>query len=111
VGHLPTVKSGGSAAPKPEQPGKATGPNGTAGLPKSNPIATGLPWLHRRGNSVFHFKRNGVNAVRSTVINKILSFQYRLGKFIGRKKARRIGIFIERTFTNLFGREVYCRGK
>jgi len=63
------------------------------------------------GNPVFQFKDNGVGAVRSTIINKLLSFQYRLGKLIGRKKASHIGIFIERTFTNLFGREVYCDGK
>jgi hypothetical protein len=45
--------------------------------------------------------------MRSTIINEILSFQYRLGKLIGRKKANRICIFLEETFTNLFGREVY----
>jgi len=45
--------------------------------------------------------------MRSTIINKILSFQYRLGKLIGRKKATYICIFIDRIFTNLFGREVY----
>jgi len=94
-----------------EQEGKATGPTGTAGLPKSNLTGTGLPWLHKKGNPVFQFKDNGVDAVRSTIINKLLSFQYRLGKLIGRKKASHICIFIERTFTNLFGREVYCDGK
>jgi hypothetical protein len=52
-----------------------------------------------------------VDAVRSTIINRILSFQYRLGKLIGRKKAGHICICIEKTFTNLFGREVYCDGK
>jgi len=45
--------------------------------------------------------------MRSLVINKILSFQYRLGKLIGRKKAGRICIVLERIFTNLFGREIY----
>jgi len=45
--------------------------------------------------------------MRSTIINKILSFQYRLGKFIGRKQANCICIFLEGTFTKLFGREVY----
>jgi hypothetical protein len=45
--------------------------------------------------------------MRSAIINKILSFQYCLGKLIGRKKANRICIFVEETFTNLFGREVY----
>jgi hypothetical protein len=45
--------------------------------------------------------------MRSTIINKILSFQYLLGKFIGREKAAIICIVLEKTFTTLFGREVY----
>ena len=45
--------------------------------------------------------------MRSLVVNKILSFQYRLGKLIGRKKANRICIVLERIFTDLFGREAY----
>ncbi len=45
--------------------------------------------------------------MRSLVINKILSFQYRLGRIIGRKKAGCICIVLERTFTVIFGREVY----
>ena len=45
--------------------------------------------------------------MRSLVINKILSFQYRLGKIVGRRKASRICTVLERTFTALFGREVY----
>ena len=45
--------------------------------------------------------------MRSLVINKLLSFQYRLGKLIGRRKAARICIVLEKTFTGLFGREVY----
>ena len=45
--------------------------------------------------------------MRSLVINKILSFQYRLGKMIGRRKASRICMILERTFTAFFGREVY----
>ncbi|HUL20310.1 MAG TPA: hypothetical protein VLZ10_02570 [Thermodesulfobacteriota bacterium] len=53
----------------------------------------------------------GAGAVRSTIVNKLLSFQYRLGKLIGRKRARRICILIEGTFTNYFGREVYGDGK
>jgi len=52
-------------------------------------------------------KREGAEAVRSLVINKILSFQYRLGKIIGRRKASRVCAILERTFTALFGREVY----
>jgi hypothetical protein len=90
-----------------EQAGKATGPNGTAGLPKTDLKGTGLPWLHKKDNPVFSFKGNGLDAMRSTIINKILSFQYRLGKFIGRKKANCICIFLEGTFTKVFGREVY----
>jgi hypothetical protein len=94
-----------------EHAGKATGPTGTAGLPKLIFTGTGLPWPHQKGNPVFQFKGNGVGVVRSTIINKILSFQYRLGKLIGRKKASLICTFIEGTFTNLFGREVYCDRK
>jgi hypothetical protein len=45
--------------------------------------------------------------MRSLLINKLLSFQYRLGKRIGRRKAARICIVLEKTFTGLFGREVY----
>ncbi len=45
--------------------------------------------------------------MRSLVINKILSFQYRLGRIIGRKRAGRICIVLERAFTTIFGREVY----
>jgi len=45
--------------------------------------------------------------MRSAIINKILSFQYRLGRLIGRKRASRICIFVEESFTNLFGRETY----
>jgi hypothetical protein len=49
--------------------------------------------------------------MRSLVINKLLSFQYRLGKLIGKKKAARICIVLEKTFTGLLGREVYNGGK
>jgi hypothetical protein len=45
--------------------------------------------------------------MRSLVINKILSFQYRLGRLIGRSRAARVCSVLERTFTTLFGREVY----
>jgi len=45
--------------------------------------------------------------MRSLVINKILSFQYRFGKLVGRRNARRICSVIERSFTVLFEREVY----
>ncbi len=41
------------------------------------------------------------------MINKILSFQYWLGRVIGRKRAGHICIALERTFTAIFGREVY----
>ncbi len=46
-------------------------------------------------------------AMRALVINKLLSFQYRLGRMIGKKKARIACIFLERVFVGLFGREVY----
>jgi len=58
------------------------------------------------GSKGFEEKR-GAEAVRSWFINKILSFQYRLGKIIGRKRASQICIIIDRTFTAVFGREVY----
>jgi len=45
--------------------------------------------------------------VRSHIINKILCLQYHLRKVIGKKMARWICILIEKTFTTLFGREVY----
>jgi hypothetical protein len=45
--------------------------------------------------------------MRSGIINRILSFQYHLGRLIGKKRANRIGIFLEESFTNLFGREIY----
>ncbi len=45
--------------------------------------------------------------MRSLVINKILSLQYRIGKLIGRKKASKICIVLDTIFTVLFGREVY----
>jgi len=45
--------------------------------------------------------------MRSYVINKILCFQCRLRKAIGKRKADIICIVLERTFTALFGRESY----
>ena len=45
--------------------------------------------------------------VRSHIINKIICLQYHLRKVIGKKMARRICILIEKTFTALFGREVF----
>ncbi len=47
--------------------------------------------------------------MRSHIINKILCLQYHLRKVVGKKAARRICILIEKTFTALFGREVYHR--
>ena len=52
-------------------------------------------------------RKRGAEPMKSLVVNKILSFQYRLGKIIGRKRAGRICIVLERTFTAVFGREVY----
>ena len=65
----------------------------------------------QENNPISHLGDKGVGTVRSTIINKMLSFQYRLGKLIGRKRAGPICIFIERTFTSVFGREVYWDGK
>jgi len=45
--------------------------------------------------------------MRGTIINKILSFQYRLGKRIGRNKARLIAMILERAFTTVLGRDAY----
>ena len=45
--------------------------------------------------------------MRNLVINKVLPFQYRLGKVLGRRRAKRICVVLERGFTILFGREVY----
>ena len=45
--------------------------------------------------------------MRNTLINKILSFQYLLGRRIGRNKARFIAMSLERLFITLFGREAY----
>jgi hypothetical protein len=45
--------------------------------------------------------------VRNYIINKIICLQYHLRKVIGKKMARWICILIEKTFTTLFGREVY----
>jgi len=47
------------------------------------------------------------NTMRSQVINKILSFQCRLGKLIGKRKASRICTILERTFAAFFGSEVH----
>jgi len=44
--------------------------------------------------------------MRGFVINKILSFQYRLGRVVGRGKARSVCILLEKSFVALFGREV-----
>lgn len=49
--------------------------------------------------------------MRSLVINRILSFQYRLGKLIGRRKASRVCVVLDKAFTTLFGREVYNGGE
>jgi len=45
--------------------------------------------------------------MRSYIINKIICSEYHLRKVIGKKMARSICILIEKTFTTLFGREVY----
>jgi len=50
---------------------------------------------------------NGRKVMRCFVINKILSFQYRLGRLVGKGKARSVCIMLEKSFVKLFGREVY----
>jgi len=83
-------------------------------------IVLGIEIAYILGNSVavslrrqsdFHLGDQKAETVRSTIINKILSFQYRLGKLIGKKRAGRICVMVERTFTSIFGREVYWDGK
>ena len=53
MGRLPAVTGGGPTVPETEQAGKAAGPTGIAGLPKTNLTGTGLPWLHNKDNPVF----------------------------------------------------------
>ncbi len=45
--------------------------------------------------------------MRNYIINNIICFQYHLRKVIGKKMARWICILLEKTFTTLFGREIY----
>jgi hypothetical protein len=45
--------------------------------------------------------------MRGFVINKILSFQYRLGRVVGKAIAQSVCIMLEKSFVTLFGREVY----
>ena len=56
--------------------------------------------------AAFYFRGDSL-IVRSHIINKIICLQYHLRKVIGKKMARWICILIEKTFTTLFGREVY----
>ncbi|OGP74888.1 MAG: hypothetical protein A2V86_18265 [Deltaproteobacteria bacterium RBG_16_49_23] len=58
---------------------------------------------------VFYFLSDSL-IVRNYIINKIICLQYHLRKVIGKKMARWICILIEKTFTTLFGREVYRDG-
>ena len=86
---------------------KATGPPGIAGLLKDSRTGTGLPWPQSEWQSGFSFKDKACNKMRGTIINKILSFQYILGRRIGRNKARFIAMTLEKAFTTLFGRDAY----
>jgi hypothetical protein len=45
--------------------------------------------------------------MRGFVINKILAFQYRLGRVVGKGKAMSVCNILEKSFVTLFGREVY----
>ncbi len=74
---------------------------------KDGITGTGLPWLYSKVAIRFSFKEKALNDMRSTIINKILSLQYLLGKQIGKKNARGICIILEKSFTTLFGREMY----
>jgi len=53
VGRLPAETGGGPTVPEMEQAGKAAGPSGIAGLPKTNLKGNGMPWLQKKGNPVF----------------------------------------------------------
>jgi len=68
---------------------------------------TGLPWPQPKWQSGFFVQGQGFDKMRNAIINKILSFQYLLGRRIGRNKARFIAVTLERAFTTLFGREAY----
>ena len=111
MGRPPGVTDGGSTASKDGAAGESHGSHRDCRVAEVKSHRNGFPWRHKKGDPGFQFEGNGVDVVRSTIINKILSFQYRLGKLIGRKKAGHICINIERIFTNLFGREVYCDRK
>gem|GEM_PF-3668276 len=81
---------------------KATGPIRIAGLPKQKKFLRPWPILTR----AFYFWGDSL-IVRNYIINKIICLQYHLRKVIGKKMARWICILIEKTFTTLFGREIY----
>jgi len=68
---------------------------------------TGLPWPQSKWQSGFLLRDEVLIKMRNTIINKILSFQYLLGRRIGRNKARFIAMTLEGAFTTLFGREAY----
>jgi hypothetical protein len=55
----------------------------------------------------FFFRGNGRKVMRGFVINKILAFQYRLGRVVGKGKARSVCNILEKSFVALFAREVY----
>jgi hypothetical protein len=84
---------------------KATAPRGIAGYRGIAGQEPGCRGPNQNGIPVFcsrvRFK------MRNTMINKILSFQYLLGRRIGRNKARFIAMSLERVFIALFGREAY----
>jgi len=71
-----------------------------AGLPKLKKFL--LPWP-----TLTRFFKNDSLSMRNYIINKIICLQYRLRKVIGKKMARWICIVVEKTFTTLFGRDVY----
>ncbi len=97
---------GGPAETQEGTAGKATGPelqdSRVAEVRSKEPDHRGFI---QNGNPVF-FRENGRRVMRGFVIDKILSFQYRLGRVVGRGKARSVCIMLGKSFA-LFGREVY----
>ena len=97
---------GGPAEIQEGTAGKATGPelqgSRVAEVRSKEPDHRGFI---QNGNPVF-FRGNGRRVMRGFVINKILGFQYRLGRVVGRGKTRFVCIMLGKSFA-LFGREVY----
>jgi hypothetical protein len=85
------------------KPWDLPGQPGCRSMGSQEPVCRGST---QNGNPVFSLRKRPFK-MRSAIINKILSFQYLLGRQIGRKRAGFICITLERIFTTLFGREGY----